>query len=149
MKRQWWVNERGFTLIEVLIVVVIVGILAAVAIPSYSEYVRRGNRADAKAQLLLLRGWMQQQFTANNGSYLVAGAQPAIPAALSQSPATGTAKFAISFSGAVTATTYTVQATPTGSYTDPTCGTLSIDNTGLRMVNSTTTSTMIDKCWNK
>ena len=49
MKRQ---AQRGFTLIEVMIVVAIVGILSAIAYPSYQEYVRRGHRAEARAGLL-------------------------------------------------------------------------------------------------
>ena len=45
-------THRGFTLIEVMIVVAIVGILSAIALPSYNEYIRRGHRAEARAGLL-------------------------------------------------------------------------------------------------
>ena len=44
--------QQGFTLIELMIVVAIVGILSAIAYPSYAEYIRKGHRADARAGLL-------------------------------------------------------------------------------------------------
>ena len=50
---------RGFTLIEVMIVVAIVAILSAIALPSYTEYIRRGNRAEARAGLLQAAQWMR------------------------------------------------------------------------------------------
>ena len=61
-------THRGFTLIEVMIVVAIVGILTAIALPSYSEYIRRGHRAEARAGLLQAAQWMERAATAN-GKY--------------------------------------------------------------------------------
>ena len=61
-------KHKGFTLIELMIVVAVVGILTAVAYPSYAEYVRRGHRADAKAGLLQAQQWMERAATAT-GEY--------------------------------------------------------------------------------
>jgi type IV pilus assembly protein PilE len=138
----WPSKTKGFTLIEMMIVVVVVGILAAVAIPSYQEYVRRGNRADAKSQMLQLQNWLQQQYTMSNAYPLNLDNAPAT---LKQSPATGAAKFNITLPAA-TAQTYTLQAAPAGSYADPKCGTLTITNSGARTKSGTDT---LDYCWNK
>ena len=61
-------NQCGITLIELLVVIVIVGILAAVAIPSYTGYLQRSRRADAKVALEQLRA-AQEMFRAERGRY--------------------------------------------------------------------------------
>lgn len=62
--------SKGFTLIEVMIVVAIIGILAAIAYPSYREYVLRGNRAEGQS-LLVEAAARQERFYAQNNAYLV------------------------------------------------------------------------------
>jgi type IV pilus assembly protein PilE len=57
--------QRGFTLIELVVVIVIVGILASIAIPSYREYVVRGNRRAAQASMMEIATRQQQYFVAN------------------------------------------------------------------------------------
>ena len=88
---------RGFSLLELMIAVVIVGILATIAIPSYRDYVARGKRAAARAGLLEAAAFLERSFT-TNGCYnrtTVAtcqsqtGATLALPAALTRAPSDG------------------------------------------------------------
>ena len=57
--------QKGFTLIELMIVVAIIGILASIAIPQYSDYVKRGKAAEATSNLATLRIKMEQCFQDN------------------------------------------------------------------------------------
>ena len=59
-------KDRGFTLMELMVVVAIVGILGAVAYPSYIDSTRKARRADAQADLIELSGFMERFFTENN-----------------------------------------------------------------------------------
>lgn len=61
-------NNRGFTLLELMIVIAIIGILAAVGYPAYTSHVRKANRADAIDSLLSLAGRMEEYYI-NNDSY--------------------------------------------------------------------------------
>ena len=108
-------TQKGYTLMELLMVVAIIGILAAVAYPSYQEQVKSSRRSDAQGALTGFASAMERHFTANN-SYLAAGAAggntgaPTIYA--TQSPLDGTSKYYNLTINAATATTYTLRATP-------------------------------------
>lgn len=62
-------SSGGFTLIELMVTVAIVGILASIALPSYTDYVLRGRLADATNSLAAMRARMEQYFQ-DNRSYL-------------------------------------------------------------------------------
>ena len=61
-------RQKGFTLIELVIAVVIVGILAAIAMPAYQEYVKRGNRGAAQSEMMDIAN-REQQFLLANRAY--------------------------------------------------------------------------------
>lgn len=119
--------SKGFTLIELLVAIMIVGILSAVAVSSYVDYTRRAQRADAKAVLLEVAGWMERNYTAT-GLYNFDPAGVAIAAPpIAQSPKDGTLRYAISFS-VIAAQSFTAQAVPATA--DAECGTLTLNNQG-------------------
>ena len=119
-------RASGMTLIELMVVVVIIGILAAIAYPSYQQYVLKSHRAEAKAILTETAQIMERNFT-TNGTY-VGGA---VSSAVSPKNATGSAiKYNISFSAGPSATAFTVQAVPAGAQASDSCGTLTLSYTG-------------------
>jgi type IV pilus assembly protein PilE len=117
---------KGFTLIELMIAVVVIGILAAIAIPNYQQYILRANRADAKAILMETAQYMERYYTTNNtyvGATVLSAVSPKGASATSK-------KYDITFSAGPDATSFTLQAATTGSQDNDTCGDLTISNTG-------------------
>lgn len=136
-------NYRGFTLIELMIVVAIASILASVAYPSYVESVQRGNRAEARGILLEMAQLLERNFTeANRYDLNSAGNAFALPVA--QSPRTGTAKYTIQFAAGPTQTTYTLSAVPAGAMAGDVCGTLTLTQTGVRGADG-----VVADCWQR
>ncbi|MDR4514051.1 type IV pilin protein [Nitrosomonas sp.] len=135
-------RSHGFTLVELLVAVAIVGILTAVALPSYQNYVRDTNRGVAKAILYENAQFMEQFYTENNRyDQDLAGNAIVIP--LIQSPRTGAIQYQISLQ-AIANTTFTLQAVPVGSMAGDVCGTLTLTNTGLQGAGGD-----VAACWNR
>lgn len=126
-------RQAGFTLIELMIVVAVVAILAAVALPSYQQYIKRSSRAEARAEVLRAEGWLER-FNAENNRYTdnaANNANSAFASAFTTVPASGAARYTIGV--ALTAISYTITATPTstGSMNGDACGTYTKTNTGV------------------
>ena len=119
-------RSRGFTLVELMVAVAIVGILSAVAFPAYTTYVLRANRASAKAILMESAQFMERFYTTNS---FYTGA-PLLSATVPKGAAGSAIKYNISFSVVPGASAYTLQAVPNGGQAADTCGTLTLSNTG-------------------
>lgn len=119
--------KRGFSIIELMIVLVIVAILLAFAIPSYVDYVRKGNRGDAQQALM---NWSvnQEIWRSNHTSY----------AAVADLPAPTADKYTFSTVGTPNAAGFTIQAAATGDQVNDkardgsSCATLTLNQNGAK-----------------
>ena len=135
--------SHGFTLIEVMIVVAIVAILAAIALPSYQEYVRRSHRAEARAGLQQAATWMERAATAT-GTYPLtaafAGGLQTVPS--------GRYSIALASTNGADWTLTASRVAGSAQATDK-CGDYTLTNTGQRgLINNASGTTVLD-CWDR
>lgn len=114
---------QGFTLVELMIVVTVIGILAAIVYPSYQEYVMRSNRSEGMA-FLNDAAARQERYLSQNNAFATTATQ--LGYSTSSSP-TGLYTLGVS---ATAATAYSLTAVPTR--TDAKCGTLSLNQAGTK-----------------
>ena len=127
-------KQLGFTLIELMIVVAIIGILSSIAFPSYQSYIRNTRAADVKGDLAELQSFMERKYS-DDSSYCNARPLPgttcndAPQLPFNQSPPSGTAYYTIP-NPTVTNNSFTLTATPTsaGNQNQQACGGLTINN---------------------
>lgn len=119
-------RRKGFTLIELMVVVAVVAILAAVALPAYNEQVRKSRRGQAQADLVELAQRAERSHTVNN---TYADFWASVPDDHRVSPRTGTAHYNMTIDGDE-ADTFILTATPTGPQAVDRCGVMTIDQAG-------------------
>jgi type IV pilus assembly protein PilE len=151
-------TQQGFTLIELMVAVVVVGILSAIAIPNYRSYVQKAERGAAKAAMLNIAQTQERYFT-NNGTYLAIAAPPtAAPAGWQNYSGSSTSvKYNIAVTAGVISPTgstaitdgYTITATPVTL--DGVCNILKLDSTGAKSISSPSGSAAptgtVAQCW--
>jgi type IV pilus assembly protein PilE len=121
-------RSNGFTLIEVMIVVAIVAILAALAFPSYREQIAKSRRAEASAVLLESSQYMRRFYSANDTFTTT------LPASLQQSPRENTVNpyYTVGVVLSANTTSFTVTAAPVSgrNMADDRCGSYYLNSTG-------------------
>ncbi|AAZ26398.1 type IV pilin protein [Colwellia psychrerythraea] len=132
-------KQSGFTLIELMIVVAIIGILAAVVYPSYTDFIVRSNRAEAQRELVRIANLQEQLFVdsrsySNDMNLLGLGADPFV---------TENGNYSIDATIANNGTTFVLTATAQGSQSrDTDCSNLTINEVGQQ-------SAANNFCWEK
>lgn len=133
-------EEHGFSLIELMIAVVVVGILASVAYPSYLEYVARGHRTQLKAQMQLAQQWMERRYSERYYYGETSGKDDEPTAFASQSFAhspsggEGEARYDLSVAISDSGGAYEITATRVGLMASDVCGDPTVNNRGVKSV---------------
>ncbi len=136
-------DQRGFTLIEVMIVVVVIGILASIAYPSYIEYVLRSHRNAAQSCLMEMSQLLERnrssamRYDQNSGGGAINNASIRALACANDLAA----RYTFSFAAGPAARAYQLQAVPQGAQTADNCGTLRLRQNGEQ------TATGGANCW--
>lgn len=120
-------TSYGFTLIELMIAVVIIAIIAAIALPSYIDSVRKSKRASAKSTMLQVSQREERYYTENN-AYASLTTLGYSATTIYSDGNTHAITIAAGSTGSLS-TSYVITATPQSD--DPTCGNLTITNTGV------------------
>jgi type IV pilus assembly protein PilE len=146
-------RAHGVTLIELVIVIGILGILVAIAVPNYRNYVLRANRAEARAALLAL-GAAQEKFYLQCNTYSTAISKSATNCAtpnLQFDPASERGYYTISVTAADanawTATATAVSGQP--QYEDTKCRVFQLTSQGVKTATNSASGTSTSECWDK
>ncbi len=150
--------SAGFTLVELMVTVMIVGVLAAIAVPSYQKQVLKSRRTDAKTALLDLATREERYYSTHN-AYTSAPANLGYSGTFPVSVGSGYYNININVcttasgtppcgTDAGTGTSFSATATALNNQTkDTTCGNFGLDSTGLQSVTGSASATP-STCWN-
>ncbi|MBA4272031.1 MULTISPECIES: type IV pilin protein [Pseudomonas] len=130
-------SNRGFTLIEIMIVIAIIGIVLTISIPSYNEYVKKGRRAEVVSLLSEQAQSLERFYTKNNVYTGITGLSA------------GNDFYTLT--PTITDQTFLLTAarkTGTAMATDK-CGDFTLTNTGVRSMNNATTGLTTKDCWGR
>jgi type IV pilus assembly protein PilE len=137
-------KQTGFTLVELMITVAIIGILTSVGYPSYQNHIKKAKRVEAQGALVSFATAMEQWRVENN-SYKVGTDGTVISDIFSNQVPTdgGTKTYTLSLVS--DATSYTLTATPDGTQVSDECGTLTLNNAGEK--GATKSGAAVANCW--
>lgn len=135
-------RQAGITLIELMIVVVIIAVLGALAVPSYRDYVVRNNRSEAITQLLELASCQEKV-------YIKINRYDGTRCGLNGGLTTPNGHYNITIATADADQTFTLTATPQGAQAtdDAGCGNLTLTHNGRRGTSTSTVDAVVNNCW--
>lgn len=116
--------DRGFTLVEIMVVVAIIGLLASIALPSYRQHILRSSRAQGQACVSQIAQALERRYTT---ALSYAGAMPVVGCTTE-----GGLDTRYGIAADITARTYIIRATPLGAQAEDTCGTMSLNQQGAK-----------------
>lgn len=138
-------GQRGFTLIEILIVVAIVAILAAVALPAYTNQIRKSRRGDAKSNLLDMAA-REERYNTVNFVYTLSATALGYTADPVPVPSSTTMYYQVKVQSlGPGSTSYVLIATPQGDQVNDSCGSFTLTDLGVQALSGNTSS--VADCW--
>ena len=139
-------RQKGFTLIELMVVVVVVALLAGIALPAYQEQIAKAKRADAVSALLTAAQALERFYT-SNGRYLDNDGN--LAAVFSTTvPQSGTAYYNITATAASN-NAFTLLATRAGSMVGDRCGNLQLNSAGVKFLVGNDAGSDVAACWRR
>lgn len=141
-------KQTGFTLIELMITVAVLGIIAAIALPNYTQYVQRSHRSNARNALIQASQWMERAAN-STGTYPLSTVPGQIPAALL---AVEGGRYTVTLTS-TDGTTYLMRAVPTAVQASDPCGTLQLNQINTRDTFGRTAAQIAQQsniqCWSR